>query len=371
VAVEEKAFDLIQNNLGDANVFTFGIGSAVNRHLLEGMARAGMGEPFVITRPEEAMENAKRFRQLILSPVLTQVRLEFQRFEAYDVEPPSIPDVLAERPVTVFGKWRGAPGGGIRITGLSGTHPFEAIVPVEKVKPLESNSALRYLWARHRISLLSDYNYLRQNDERVREVTSLGLSYNLLTAYTSFVAVDSRVRLVDGKAVTVEQPLPLPQGVSNYAVGRAAKMSVPSGAAPGFLHAQRLYSKNAEGRQEAASNESKPADEEREQRTLRLSKIDVAGGLSEPLVRSTIMKQMEAMNRCLKNTRIENSTLQGRWIVTLIVSPDGRVKEGRIEKGTAIHQALSRCILEILKGIRFNADSGRGDVTLKLTFSLE
>ena len=370
VAVEEKAFDLIRNNLGDANVFTFGIGSAVNRHLIEGMARVGMGEPFVITKPEEAAEKAVKFRQLILSPVLTRVKVDFQRFEAYEVEPPSIPDVLAERPITVFGKWRGTPSGTIRITGLSGTHPFEAIVPVEKVKPLESNSALRYLWARHRIALLSDYNHLRPNDERVREVTSLGLSYNLLTAYTSFVAIDSQIRLVDGQAVTVKQPLPLPQGVSNYAVGDAAKMAAPSSAAFGFLQAHREYSKNAADKQEAAAYESKTVDEESDQRTIRLSKIEVVGGLKDEVARSAVMKEMDAINRCFKRTGIEKSSLKGEWIFTLLVGPDGRVKEGRIETGPATTEELSRCILEILKAIRFHADSGRQDVILKLTFSL-
>ena len=368
VAVEEKAFDLIRNNLGDANVFTFGIGSAVNRHLIEGMARVGMGEPFVITKPEEAAEKAVKFRQLILSPVLTRVKVDFQRFGAYEVEPPSIPDVLAERPIMVFGKWRGTPSGSIRITGLSGTHPFEAIVPVEKVKPLESSSALRYLWARHRISLLSDYNHLRPNDERVKEVTSLGLTYNLLTAYTSFVAIDSQVRLVDGQAVTVKQPLPLPQGVSNYAVGDAAKMAAPASAAFGFLQAHRQYSKNAADKQEALAYESKTVDEQ--SGTIRLSKIEVNGDLTETLARVAVMKEMEVINRCVKKTGIEKSSLKGEWFFTLLVGPDGRVKEGRIETGPATTEELSRCILETLKAIRFHADSGRQDVTLKITFTL-
>ncbi|MBP1742378.1 MAG: von Willebrand factor type like domain, partial [Deltaproteobacteria bacterium] len=368
VAVEEKAFDLMRNNLGDANVFTFGIGSAVNRHLIEGMARVGMGEPFVITKPEEAAEKAVKFRQLILSPVLTRVKVDFQRFGAYEVEPPSIPDVLAERPITVFGKWRGTPSGSIRITGLSGTHPFEAIVPVEKVKPLESSSALRYLWARHRISLLSDYNHLRPNDERVKEVTSLGLTYNLLTAYTSFVAIDSQVRLVDGQAVTVKQPLPLPQGVSNYAVGDAAKMAAPASAAFGFLQAHRQYSKNAADKQEALAYESKTVDEQ--SGTIRLSKIEVNGDLTETLARVAVMKEMEVINRCVKKRGIEKSSLKGEWFFTLLVGPDGRVKEGRIETGPATTEELSRCILETLKAIRFHADSGRQDVILKLTFTL-
>ncbi|MCG2720420.1 MAG: VIT and VWA domain-containing protein [Thermodesulfovibrionales bacterium] len=50
VTVEEEAFDLIRKNLGNANMFPFGIGSSVNRHIIEGMARVGMGEPFVGTK---------------------------------------------------------------------------------------------------------------------------------------------------------------------------------------------------------------------------------------------------------------------------------------------------------------------------------
>jgi Ca-activated chloride channel family protein len=370
VAVEEKAFDLIRNNLGDANVFTFGIGSAVNRHLLEGMARVGMGEPFVITKPEEAPEKAKKFRQLILSPVLTRVKVDFRRFEAYDVEPPTVPDVLADRPITVFGKWRGNPSGTIRITGLSGTHPYDATVQIDKASPLESNSALRYLWARHRISLLSDYNLLRPNDERGKEVTSLGLTYNLLTGYTSFVAIDSQVRLVDGQAVTVKQPLPLPQGVSNYAVGEGGKLAAPASAAFGFVQAHRQYSKNAADKQEAAADELKIADRESDQKAIRLSKIEVNGNLSETLVRSAVMKEMDAIELCLRKAGVEKSSPKGKEVFTLLVGPDGRVKDGRVEKSTMISEDLSRCILEILKAVRFSADSGRGDVSLRLTFSL-
>ena len=52
--VEKEAFDLIRENLGEANLFAFGIGTSVNRCLIEGMARAGLGEPFVVTKPGEA-----------------------------------------------------------------------------------------------------------------------------------------------------------------------------------------------------------------------------------------------------------------------------------------------------------------------------
>ncbi len=219
VTVEEEVFDLIRNNLGNANMFAFGIGTAVNRHVIEGMARVGMGEPFVISKADEAPARAAAFRNLIQSPVLTQVKVNFKGFEAYDVEPPAIPDVLADRPVIVFGKWRGQAKGTIALSGITGEGACKESIDVAKVKPSEANEALRYLWARHRITMLSDYNKLRSDDRRIREVTELGLRYNLLTAYTSFVAVDSEVRNADGTSATVKQPLPLPEGVSDYAVG--------------------------------------------------------------------------------------------------------------------------------------------------------
>ena len=221
VAVETQAFDLIRNNLRNANVFAFGIGSGVNRFLIEGLARAGSGEPFVVTDPREALAIAKKFAQYIQTPVLTNVAVEYAGFDVYDVEPVTIPDVLAERPVLVFGKWRGSPQGAITIHGNHGTGTHSQTLDVAHVTPLSTNTALRYLWARHRIAMLGDYQTLDPQDELVKQITTLGLTYNLLTAYTSFVAVDEVIRNVGGQNTSVKQPLPLPQGVSNLAVGGA------------------------------------------------------------------------------------------------------------------------------------------------------
>jgi hypothetical protein len=49
-------------------------------------------------------------------------------------------------------------------------------------------------------------------------ITALGLDYRLLTAFTSFVAIDSQVVNQGGHGHNVRQPLPMPEGVSNLAV---------------------------------------------------------------------------------------------------------------------------------------------------------
>jgi Ca-activated chloride channel family protein len=220
VSVETEAFDLIRNNLGNANVFAFGIGSSVNRFIIEGMAHVGQGEPFIVTNDNEADARAEALRGYIQSPVLTKARLAAQGFEIYDVEPPGIPDVLAERPVIVFGKWRGERKGQLTLDGVAGDGKFRKVFDVAKAPSSKDNEALRYLWARSRIARLDDYQHLRDDPDRVQEITNLGLKYHLLTNYTSFLAVDQVVRNPrPNDTQTVKQPLPMPQGVSDLAIG--------------------------------------------------------------------------------------------------------------------------------------------------------
>jgi Ca-activated chloride channel family protein len=215
VSVEKEVFDLMEKNLGNTNFFSFGIGTSVNRFLIEGMARAGKGEPFVVTSQDEAEAAAKKFIKYIKSPVLTDIKIKYEGFDAYDVEPSSMPDLFAERPLVLSGKYHKAKGK-IIITGKTANGNFEKAVNLIDYNELPENEAVKYLWARDRIARLDDYS--RVGAQVKEDVTELGLKYHLMTAYTSFVAVDKEVRAT-GETVTVKQPLPMPEGVSDNAVG--------------------------------------------------------------------------------------------------------------------------------------------------------
>lgn len=228
VTVENEVFALVRRNLGNSNVFAFGIGSSVNRHLIEGIARAGQGEAFVVTKPELAAAQAERLRRIVEAPVLTGLRARFEGLDVYDVEPAALdalPDVLGGRPVIVFGKWRGVPAGQLVLDGHGAAGSHREVVPV--AAPDANAGALRHLWARQRIAQLSDQEALDGGSAKRDEITALGLRYSLLTQYTSFIAVDERVRTSEA-ATKVDQPLPLPEGVSELAVGAQVGAAVPS-----------------------------------------------------------------------------------------------------------------------------------------------
>ncbi|WP_200930548.1 VIT domain-containing protein [Pseudorhodoferax sp. Leaf274] len=244
VSVEQEAFALVRQHLNQANLFAFGIGSSVNRALLEGLARAGGGEPFIITDPVQAPGQAARFRRMVESPVLTGVRLQFEGLDVYDLEPAVQPDVLGERPVVVFGKWRGQPQGRMRVLGHTAAGPWQQAVEVQPAAAGQA-SALPALWARHRIAQLTDQEALEGGDAQRAAITRLGLDYALLTPYTSFIAIDQVVRnLAPHDSQRVQQPQPLPQGVGERALGESATViagaEVPSTPEPETLGAVLL-----------------------------------------------------------------------------------------------------------------------------------
>ncbi len=227
VDVESEAFDLIREKNKNSNFFSFGIGKSVNRYIMEGLAFMGNGEPMIVEKEEFAEKQAEKFREYINSPVLTQIRTNFEEMEVYDVEPISIPDMLAERPIIIFGKYKGKPMGKVTVSGISGQSEFTKTIDFSKIQPNKSNEAIQYLWARNRIKLLDYYDNKSYNSDTIdqkfiqKQITDLGLKYSLMTKYTSFVAIDEDFKIDNkGKSVTVKQPLPLPENVLNLAVGQ-------------------------------------------------------------------------------------------------------------------------------------------------------
>ncbi|NJK98563.1 MAG: hypothetical protein HC905_29840 [Bacteroidales bacterium] len=156
------------------------------------MARVGNGEPFIIEKPENADVQAERFREYIQTPLLTNIKISFPGFDVYEAEPLTVPSMYADRPLLIYGKYRGAASGKMVITGITGEGNYNRSMAINGVDPVKQNQALSYLWARNRIMLLDDYGKVPGDFENTKkEVLNLGLKYNLLTAYTSFIAIDS------------------------------------------------------------------------------------------------------------------------------------------------------------------------------------
>ncbi|MHC1742993.1 MAG: VIT domain-containing protein [Syntrophobacteraceae bacterium] len=385
VAVETESFDLLQRKIGEASFFSFGIGSSVNRFLIEGLARAGAGESFVVTKPAEGAAKAEEFRKLIESPVLTQIKLNLGSFDAYDLEPSAIPDLFSEKPIVVTGKWRGRPEGKLTLNGFGGGGPHQQSLDVSTTKPDARHGALQYLWARSRIARIVDYNLVKPNDDRTQQITSLGLQYHLLTAYTSFVAVDSLVRNKGGEQTTITQPLPLPEGVSDHALGgamgpppsaagRAMRMGVgaaPSMAPPPPTGPAMETERSSDSSLETAFKKSlKTEDQGAADKPVKphLVSLTVEGPIAETAIRSYLERQLPALVRC-RDKRFPKGVLQEIGLV-IVFDAQGAVKEVQLTGPSKLPPESERCLLKAVKAWKLTIPKASGDTTVTATIKI-
>lgn len=205
----------------DARVFSFGIGKAVNRFLLTKMAEEGHGDVEFVTAPGETQAAADRFYERVHSPVLTNITIDWNGLPVTEVYPREVRDLFSAKPIIITGRFTGNPSGKITIKGYQGTGDFSRVIPVDFSSAGASNAALEKIWARRKVEdlMAQDWNGIQMgNSAHKMEIIQVGLEHSLATQYTSFVAVEERTVVTDGKPVRVEVPVELPQGVSPLAV---------------------------------------------------------------------------------------------------------------------------------------------------------
>lgn len=240
IPADDAVSRLIRSHLHEASVFSFGVGASVDKGVIQRIARAGTGEAVMIENLDEGRPQAQAFRRYIEQPLLTDVRATFEGFDAYDVSPTPIPDLFAQRPIVLIGKYRGAAQGQIRLRGIGGRGPYEAVVDVAAGSTSAANAPLRTLWARSvladRLDLgAADANASAPADQKA-DLTRLGLDYSLLTPYTSFVAIDDAVRTQDA-ATSVNQPTPMRASqVAGYAGGSGNALLLAAQLQPALSH---------------------------------------------------------------------------------------------------------------------------------------
>ncbi|MCA1605760.1 MAG: hypothetical protein LC775_09875, partial [Acidobacteria bacterium] len=228
-------------NHPNARVFAFGIGSSVNRFLLDKMAEHGRGEVEYVALSDDGSAAARRFHERVRNPLLTDISLEWNGLPVADVYPQRIPDLFGAKPVILTGRYTAAGTGVIRLKGKMSGRDFVRDIPVAFPEAKTQHDVLAPLWARSRIDDLmgQDFNGAQQGTMRsdLKEtITNLGLEYRLMTQFTSFVAVEEMIVTDGGTPRRIDVPVEVPDGVSRAGVfGESDKaQSRPSGTMQNF-----------------------------------------------------------------------------------------------------------------------------------------
>ncbi len=209
---ESNIIAAVRERLGESRIFSFGVGSSVNRYLLERMAKEGRGAVAYLGPKDSAKRIMNDFFTRISHPALTDVSVDWGGMSVSEVYPARLPDMFVGRAVVVTGKFIGTPTE-IHVLGTRGSTPQRYAVDAAAVD--ESASSLPKIWARLKIADLTDrqaWQFYRRG-ELAAEIRNTALEYELMSDYTSFVAVDASRRTEGDFGVTVPQAIPVPDGV--------------------------------------------------------------------------------------------------------------------------------------------------------------
>ena len=198
----------------NARVFSFGIGSSVNRYLLDKIAEEGRGEAEYVALNDDGSAAARKFYERVRSPLLTDISLDYGDLQVADVYPQRINDLFSAKPVIIHGRYTKAGNGTIKLKGKSFGRDVVREIPVTFPENEPQHDVLAKIWARTRIDDLTAQDYQNNKPEIKAQITNLGIEYRLLTQFTSFVAVEERIVTDGGQPRKIEVPVELPDGMN-------------------------------------------------------------------------------------------------------------------------------------------------------------
>jgi Ca-activated chloride channel family protein len=210
---EAEILRAVRSGLGSSRIFSFGVGSSVNRYLLDELVRTGRGVAAYLLPANSGAAVMDQFLDRISQPALTDVAVDWSGADVNEVYPRTLPDLFVGRPVVVTGRFTGAAPDPehVRIAGNIGGE--RRTLRIGRSSSSSTGAALASIWARRKIAALSDLEFADGPGSQSTAIRNLALEYSLLSAYTAFIAVDALTRTEGDHGITVAVPVPVPQGV--------------------------------------------------------------------------------------------------------------------------------------------------------------
>jgi Ca-activated chloride channel family protein len=192
VGNEAEIISLIRKNIGDARLFTVGIGGSPNAFFLQEAAVAGRGSYTYIAEREQVRARMEDLFRKIESPALVDLSVQWPGSAKSELATPMPSDLYAGDPLVVLARMTGLPAANQVLTlsgrthGIAWTHQIPIAVVTEQ-------AGISKLWARERIgALVRQRNFGGDAAQVQADIVELALQHHLVSEFTSLVAVDDR-----------------------------------------------------------------------------------------------------------------------------------------------------------------------------------
>ncbi|HEX4600806.1 MAG TPA: VIT domain-containing protein [Gemmatimonadales bacterium] len=192
----ERIADQAERGRGSFRVFAMGIGYDVNTYLLDRLTERARGVAQYIAPGGDIEQAVGSLATKLASPVMTDLALNGEGVELYDLQPQGLPDLFAGDELAVFGRVRGAESGehAVTVTGRRAGQPERFSTMARFGASALGGDYIAQLWAARKAGALSRELRLHGgNEEIVDELKRLALRYGILTEYTSYLVQEPNV----------------------------------------------------------------------------------------------------------------------------------------------------------------------------------
>jgi len=200
---------ILSANKDNSRIFTFGIGDEINTHLLDKLTDATKAYRTYVSDDEDIEIKVSNFYDKIQSPVLSDLKLDFDNIEIYQTYPKDLPDLFKGSNLIVYGRYKGNGNVKVSLTGKLNGKQKEFSLQDNFASSEDEYNFIPPLWASRRIGHLLDLIRLNGEDiELVDEVTSLAREHGIITPYTSYLIMeDEEIRVHGGRLIDGLQSL--------------------------------------------------------------------------------------------------------------------------------------------------------------------
>jgi len=365
VGNEAEILKIVGARIGASRLFSFGVGSAVNRYLLEEMAVLGRGQAQVVRPDEDTKDAVARFYRRIDRAVLTDVRVDWNGLAVADIVPAAIPDLFVGQPLVLSGHYSRPGRALVTVSGRQAGREVSFEVPVVLPERDDQRPAVATVWARSRIAELSRALIRERNPAIEREIIKLALAHRLMTRYTAFVAVDESRVTAGGSADKVVVPVEIPEAVRGIGVagGGVGFGSIGYGSFGTIGHGYGSgtgygYGSGAGGMSGSAASAPQ----------VRIGSATVVGNLDKTIIRRTIRRRLNAVKYCYQKQLVIDPSLEGTVTAEFSIDESGKVVE--VSASGTGNEELEQCIAKVVGSIEFSAVNGGGLVVVHYPFLL-
>ncbi|MGE5181478.1 MAG: VIT domain-containing protein [Acidobacteriota bacterium] len=369
---EDEILASVGAHLGDSRVFCFGVGSAVNRYLLEEMAGIGRGTAQFVRPDEDTAAAVGAFERRIDAPVLTDLAIDWHGLAVTDVVPHALPDLFLGQPLAITGHYAHAGAATITVRGKQGGRDVAFDVGVELPERDAARPAIATVWARQRIAELERRLERKADPALEHEILALALEHHLLTRYTAFVAVDDSRTTAPGDARRVVVPVDVPDAVrgisaavqgGSYGYG-AVGYGVGGGGSGWGTIGYGSYGTIGHG--SGAGVGYAVTSHVAAVPVVVIAQPMVVGDLDKSIIRRYVKRRIEKIRYCYEKRLGAKPTLAGTVTAHFTVSDAGKVVASFAD---GLDAEVASCVADVIRDIEFPSTNGGGAAQINYPFT--